>query len=1490
MARNWAIAIGINQYDNLPNLKYAVRDAESMKDWFESEAGFDKVYLFTDTSPPITDGTKPYSSQPSRATLRRFLRVRFEQPFLSAGDNLWFFFSGHGMRYANRDYLMPSHVDPHPEELESSAIPLAYVTERLRRCGADNIVLILDACRDEEGSKGLGVGEEKQQGVITIVSCSPAERSYEIEELQQGSFTYSLLRGLRIQGEGNCATVERLSHYLRHQVPEINRIYQKPRQTPYAIAEPATKYHLILLPEYATLKDAETLKWDASNAELNKNYSMAEQLWIRVLVVSPGDQDAIAGIRRLGPETTIVEPQVVRPRIDKICNLLNRNFFPTFNLKRRRLLQIIGFAGTGIGVAFLVRTIPKLKPKSQARTINDLVKQTALQNINVPQAIEESGSNPVKIAILADGVSPYLIEVLGDRILEGKSFISGETIFNSENDHGTLVSSIVAAIAPKAIILPVKVLANKGSGADGGILSGIRYAIEDKADILLMAFGASVGEEAPESIAYKQIFQEAQEEKILPIAPAGSHSPSQKFRKYRPAFFPNVLAVAATDNQGQLADLSNFGEWVSLAAPGVNITSFGLNWKPQSFSSSNISAAIAAGVVALMLSVNPNLTPDEIEEILQETSTNKSELKQKIASGQIDALAAVKKVKSEFPTRVIYDLVKQTALQNINIPKAIEESGSNPVKIAILADGVSSYLIEVIGDRILEGKSFISGETIINSENNHGLLVHSIVAAVAPKATILPVIVLGNSRGGHFEEILEGIKYAIEEQADILLMPFGATLKEEDLASLSTVYKRIFKKAKTAKSLSIAAAGINSSSEREYPAAVPDVLAVTATDNQGQLANFSSYGEWVSIAVPGVNITSIGLDGKPQSISGSSYSAAIAAGVAALMLSVNPDLTPDEIEEILQETSTNKSELQQKIASGQIDALAAVKKVKSQLPAQAVYDLVKQPELQNINIPQAIAESASNPVKIAILAEGVSSSFKQILGARILEGKSFVYGETATDSQSIHGTSLSSIVVAVAPKATILPVKVLKDNGSGSNSVILQGIEYAIEEQADILLMPIGGRGVESTSFDSIFKKAKTAKSLSIAAAGINSSSKKEYPAALPYVLALAATDNQGQLADFSNYGEWVSLAAPGVDITCIGLDGKTETSISGSSYSAAIAAGVAALMLSINPDLTPNEIEKILQETSTNKSELQQKIASGQIDALAAVKKAKSEFPSRRAISELVQQPALQNIKIPQAIAESGSNSVKIAILADGVSPFFIEVLGDRILEGKSFISGETIINSENDHGTLVSSIVAAVAPKATILPVKVLANKGFGGDSGIRDGIEYAMEEQADILLMPFGAPSGELGKSPAFDSTFQKAELAKILSISTAGDDSSFNKFRPAARPYVLAVTATDNQGQLADFSNFGKWVSLAAPGVNITSFGLNWKPQSFSSSNISAAIAAGVAALMLSVNPDLTPDEIEKILQETSTNKSELQQKIASGQIDALAAVKKAKNYK
>ncbi|MEH2392909.1 MAG: SUMF1/EgtB/PvdO family nonheme iron enzyme [Nostoc sp.] len=296
MAKNWAIAIGINQYNNLQHLNYAKLDALAMRDWFEKEVRFDRVFLFTEDSIAIPT-SPPIPTQPTYGNLRRFLRANFENPLLASGDNLWFFFAGHGCREADRDYLML--MDSDPGDVEHTAIPVDFVTQRLRRSGADNVVLFLDACRDEGSRRGKGIGEE-HQGVVTFYSCSPSQRSYEIEQLQHGSFTQALLDGLKIAGEGNCATVERLDKYLQSTVPTINQTHRKTPQYPYAIAEPANKLHLILLPDYATLTDIATMKLDAYQAEVKGEWELARQLWIRVNVAARGsDLQAIEAFSRI---------------------------------------------------------------------------------------------------------------------------------------------------------------------------------------------------------------------------------------------------------------------------------------------------------------------------------------------------------------------------------------------------------------------------------------------------------------------------------------------------------------------------------------------------------------------------------------------------------------------------------------------------------------------------------------------------------------------------------------------------------------------------------------------------------------------------------------------------------------------------------------------------------------------------------------------------------------------------------------------------------------------------------------------------------------------------------------------------------------------------------------------------------------------------------------------------------------------------------------
>jgi len=109
--------------------------------------------------------------------------------------------------------------------------------------------------------------------------------------LGHGSFTYALLESLQIQGENNCATVERLCKRLKDRVGTLNREYKKPVQTPYTRIEPETKNHLIFLPEriQPTLNDIAILKTNAFKAEFILNdLKLAQILWHRLV---PYDQD-----------------------------------------------------------------------------------------------------------------------------------------------------------------------------------------------------------------------------------------------------------------------------------------------------------------------------------------------------------------------------------------------------------------------------------------------------------------------------------------------------------------------------------------------------------------------------------------------------------------------------------------------------------------------------------------------------------------------------------------------------------------------------------------------------------------------------------------------------------------------------------------------------------------------------------------------------------------------------------------------------------------------------------------------------------------------------------------------------------------------------------------------------------------------------------------------------------------------------------------------
>jgi uncharacterized caspase-like protein len=260
MGQNWAIVLGVNEYSNLRRLNYAEQDAESVRDFFR-ELGFEQVYFFAQNAPRIpVDNGATFSAEPTFGELSNFLDRRFEQPFLTPSDNLWFFFAGHGRRDRQQDYLMLK--DSNPGNVDRSALKIQDLATQLRRSNAGNVILLLDACRDDGlGSRdGTGIGT-KQQGVITFYACAPSQQSYEIEQLASGAFTYALLQGLRLRGEdGNCATVERLASHLKTQVPALVERYKGMVQNPLLALDPDSKRDAILLPQLARSTDVQALK------------------------------------------------------------------------------------------------------------------------------------------------------------------------------------------------------------------------------------------------------------------------------------------------------------------------------------------------------------------------------------------------------------------------------------------------------------------------------------------------------------------------------------------------------------------------------------------------------------------------------------------------------------------------------------------------------------------------------------------------------------------------------------------------------------------------------------------------------------------------------------------------------------------------------------------------------------------------------------------------------------------------------------------------------------------------------------------------------------------------------------------------------------------------------------------------------------------------------------------------------------------------------
>ena len=229
-------------------------------------------------------------------------------------------------------------------------------------------------------------------------------------------------------------------------------------------------------------------------------------------------------------------------------------------------------------------------------------------------------------------------------------------------------------------------------------------------------------------------------------------------------------------------------------------------------------------------------------------------------------------------------------------------------------------------------------------------------------------------------------------------------------------------------------------------------------------------------------------------------------------------------------------------------------------------------------------------------------------------GADYVPAEDANVADDYgHGTHVAGIAAAatdngvgiagVAWGARVMPVKVLDQYGNGWYSDIAAGIIYAADNGARIINLSLGGSQDSQTLRDAV-DYARGRGALVIAATG-NTGSAVLYPAAYAPVLAVAATDSNDQSASFSNYGSQVDVAAPGVDIYSTWPWVTGYFTKSGTSMAAPQVAGVAALVWSLEPDDSADQVEHIIVETAVDVSSpgWDQFTGWGRIDAFKAVR-----------------------------------------------------------------------------------------------------------------------------------------------------------------------------------------------------------------------------------------------------------------------------------------------
>jgi subtilisin family serine protease len=268
------------------------------------------------------------------------------------------------------------------------------------------------------------------------------------------------------------------------------------------------------------------------------------------------------------------------------------------------------------------------------------------------------------------------------------------------------------------------------------------------------------------------------------------------------------------------------------------------------------------------------------------------------------------------------------------------------------------------------------------------------------------------------------------------------------------------------------------------------------------------------------------------------------------------------------------------------------------------------------------------------------------------------------------------------------------------------------------------------------------------------------------------------------------------------------------------------------------------------------------------------------------VRQPAAAALQLATAHQQSQGAGVTVAVLDTGADP--VPALRGRLLKGWNYLADNTDTRDVTSpagsaavgHGTFVAGLIALVAPKAKILPERVLNGNGYGTVYGAAQAILDATAAGAGVINLSFGTENQP--PSNLLQQAIQQAQQAGVIVVAAAGNTGSNQQEYPAAWSQALSVAAMDQaDSSLTNFSNWGGWVQVGAPGEQVVGPMPGGGYDTWAGTSMSTPFVSGQAALIRSLVPGIHADHVFQAIENTATQLP--QNPIHSGAINIVSSL-------